>query len=1812
MAVFKTTQNKVSSFFVAFMLGVVFLLVLFVVAETGIFFQLISPVDAASGTIDPNANGTVSGTLTTCGVGGNYDCLNDAVRDPTAPATAGDYVTIANNGQSYYQMNSITNVSAVSAVSVKVYHRELNANMATYVTLWDATETTQYGATIQFTNRGTAQWDTADITGLSLTQTQLDGLRVRLRCQRPRGGPSNSCVEYAMYGNVTYTEVVNLTVSTTGTQQNLDVGTTTAHVGGAFVISEETSSRNITSIKVTETGTVDATANLDNIKLYYELAANCASVSYNGTETQFGLTDTDGFDGSNTTTFTDSVLVTTTNDMCVYVILDVVSSAASGETIELEITNPTTDVVGSGSPIINPATAIMLSGSTVLQKTVLTQTHYHWRNDDDTEAAATSATGGNEDSIFINFPRNTNYRLRLEVSNEGNKTSAANNYRLEYATKVSTCSAATGWIDVGGVGGDWDMTTSPNIADGDTTNVAVTTGGVTDENSTFVGTGALRETTSSSGSITLTANEFTELEYSILATINSIAGYTYCFKVTSTGADILSTVYPEASIASDLLVTATSTQATSVTIPTTNQELGAGFVITDSSIGAHTISSVTIHASGTVDKQSDIDNLILWYETDTLAPYDCTGELFNGDETQFGVTDTNGFDGSNQSIFTDSISVSPTQGVCLYLQYDVLTTASDGETFDVFLSNAATDIVINTGTITPAASVPLPGMTTFVRANVVQSAYHWRNNDGTESGATSATAGIENTTWLEYPDSVVTRLRFGIANTGGQSANNYQYRLEWAQRVTVCSAASGWIDVAAGADDWQIIGSQLVDGTNTTNISGGNGGVTDVGVFTAVAGQEESSSQTGNITISAAGFIELEYSLQALSTITEGASYCFRVTNAGTPLDAYDHYGEVTLKLQTDYAVYRGVSDLTAATVTLTEGVDYDLQFNDASRAFVRITNSHNTGGGPAAGSTGNHNAADVTAYISNPGNIATSITFERAASPSNDTRLAWEVVEYIGDVGGENEFIVRSANTATYVAADTTLTTAAVTGVVTDADIAVFITGQYNPDGGRFDYNTGISTAAWDSAGDTVTFTRGEAGGDAVQLSYAVVEFTGANWKVQRSEHTYSAVGISETETITSVNSLSRAFIHTQHRAGSALASHANYGHEVWLSSIGAVSYRLNGAATSPTGHVSVAWVIENTQVTGKRMIVNRYNNTISAGGGGLTSVNVNFTNTIDDITVASLFMNNSADGTGNTYPEPMVSATVISDTQFNLQVSDDGDNHLYRVEIVEWPTASRKLIQDDFRIYEDNDTLTPTVARGGLGENAEMTANTAPISITESVRIRMNLQVTAAALPAGVDTFNLQFAKRPPATACSAISTWFYLGDSASTTALWRGKAATPVDGATLPSLLLGASTILGTYEEANLSALVPNQALVNDRIEYDWNVEHNGADDKSDYCFRMTESDGVAFFSYNTYPVLRTTGYGPVVSQWRFYDDETNATPSNPLANENVSPSGIDNNDVIKLRLSLVEKTGAAGNNIKFKLQFSERPDFGDVTDVISSTTCQTNSLWCYADGAGVDNAIIDNKVISDTDACSAGVGIGCGTYNEGTSTLGATFDHAAYISSEFEYTIQNAGARVNAVYYFRLWNLIDNEVVLASTTYPSLLAATSSITATSTGVGSGVTVDGHTSNVATTDTSVPFGELPIDTDYVAIQRLSFATNATQGYQVFGYTDQPLTNIYGTTIAPVTGTNASPLSWAAGCPIIQDSCFGYHTSDDVLLGGSARFAADDTFAALTTTPAELIYTGAPGTQNYDIVYKIRVSAEQTSGDYGAAISYIITPIY
>ncbi len=206
--------------------------------------------------------------------------------------------------------------------------------------------------------------------------------------------------------------------------------------------------------------------------------------------------------------------------------------------------------------------------------------------------SATSATNGNQDTALTGLEKATTTRLRIEISNEGTATSTDVQYRLEYGEKTgASCSDISTWVDVGAAEGDWDMSTSTYLTDGaDTTNIATSTGGVSDENTTFlVDNNAVKDTSSQIASTTLTTSEFLEAEFSIEASTTATDGATYCFRLTNAGTTTHFTYtsdrYPEVTIAGELTNPNTPILADTPAFPnmlasTTTPDLG-GFSATD-------------------------------------------------------------------------------------------------------------------------------------------------------------------------------------------------------------------------------------------------------------------------------------------------------------------------------------------------------------------------------------------------------------------------------------------------------------------------------------------------------------------------------------------------------------------------------------------------------------------------------------------------------------------------------------------------------------------------------------------------------------------------------------------------------------------------------------------------------------------------------------------------------------------------------------------------------------------------------------------------------------------------------------------------------------------------------------------------------------------------------------------------------------------------------------------------------------------------------------------------------------------------------
>ncbi len=157
-----------------------------------------------------------------------------------------------------------------------------------------------------------------------------------------------------------------ITVGSSGTLvSNLAIPSTGNYTGGAFTFSRDVGTDDVTSIKVTENGTVNAAANLANLTLWYYQTSSCGTTIPGGASQFNSTAGTFSGTGPYTSTVTGSMTVTSGAPMCVYAQLDVGSGAAPGDTIQLEIANPSTDVVVS-SGTVSPSSAVAITGTITL------------------------------------------------------------------------------------------------------------------------------------------------------------------------------------------------------------------------------------------------------------------------------------------------------------------------------------------------------------------------------------------------------------------------------------------------------------------------------------------------------------------------------------------------------------------------------------------------------------------------------------------------------------------------------------------------------------------------------------------------------------------------------------------------------------------------------------------------------------------------------------------------------------------------------------------------------------------------------------------------------------------------------------------------------------------------------------------------------------------------------------------------------------------------------------------------------------------------------------------------------------------------------------------------------------------------------------------------------------------------------------------------------------------------------------------------------------------------------------------------------
>lgn len=173
--------------------------------------------------------------------------------------------------------------------------------------------------------------------------------------------------------------------------------------------------------------------------------------------------------------------------------------------------------------------------------------------------------------------------------------------------------------------------------------------------------------------------------------------------------------------------------------------------------------------------------------------------------------------------------------------------------------------------------------------------------------------------------------------------------------------------------------------------------------------------------------------------------------------------------------------------------------------------------------------------------------------------------------------------------------------------------------------------------------------------------------------------------------------------------------------------------------------------------------------------------------------------------------------------------------------------------------------------------------------------------------------------------------------------------------------------------------------------------------------------------------------------------------------------------------------------------------------------------------------------------------------------------------------------------------------------SATTAGPNLTVSFAGVNSGNTIAGATTTITSAANSIAYGSLTPNVTAVAAQTITVTTNASGGYNTTIQQDGDLRN-NATSISATTGSNASPAAWPTG---ITNGYFGYHTTDSTLCTGTtSRFSSNNTYAAATTTPAEIICATGPVTnEQTSIVYKLEIGTQQGAGSYQNIITYITT---
>lgn len=319
---------------------------------------------------------------------------------------------------------------------------------------------------------------------------------------------------------------------------------------------------------------------------------------------------------------------------------------------------------------------------------------------------------------------------------------------------------------------------------------------------------------------------------------------------------------------------------------------------------------------------------------------------------------------------------------------------------------------------------------------------------------------------------------------------------------------------------------------------------------------------------------------------------------------------------------------------------------NSLAFAFARVTGIAHGCATPDAGGTANRNNLDdgCHAVLTALGTVTLTLDSGRTAE---DRRVYWEVWEFTGPPDSPYRFDVLQHGTLSI--SGTTADGAAFAG--TDADIAIVHCGQINSVGSQT-YGSALATLALTGTTPNLVVRAQRSGnGGTTVVGYAVVQFSGSKWEVQRISSAFAAVGTNNSVTISDIHNWANAMIlPAGHRLAGTAATNASVGGLVWPGvDTTHVRTRINA------NHQGTGGTFNFAIVYAPGLVVVHADSQTGGGtdytGGGAAPQTFDITiSTVNDATHAAAVAYVDNDSTATSYPSPHWIYTLENVTTIRL----------------------------------------------------------------------------------------------------------------------------------------------------------------------------------------------------------------------------------------------------------------------------------------------------------------------------------------------------------------------------------------------------------------------------------------------------------------------------------------------------------------------------------------------------------------------------------